>query len=288
MLRRCLTSASPRALKASQVRSAGTSTSRPWRGAFRGAAGVPGVPDDVPDVPPNGVPDDAPATGLRRGDAATMPNERIPSGPQSQPGAFSRHVHLPWRGAFRGAPGVPDDVPDVPPNGVPNDAPTTGLRRCSGNRVATGLRRGCDGVAPTHQDVPPTMLRRRPLNAPPVPTDPLGTHPHGAQAGQVRPAGTSTRRLRRGAFSCRGPQRCSPDDVGRSRRWSRRWFRRSAMFPNARRCRLPGYKAIRMPLAARPPSSTRLSQVQSGASMAPAGEAGHADGTWPRFSARLP
>ena len=94
MLRRCLTNASPRALKASQVRSAGTSTSRPWRGAFRGAAGVPGVPDDVP---------------------------------------------------------------DVPPNGVPNDAPTTGLRRCSGNRVATGLRRGCDGAA--------TGLRRCRTNA---------------------------------------------------------------------------------------------------------------------------
>ena len=65
-----------------------------------------------------------------------MPNERIPSGPQSQPGAFSRHIHQPAeagcvqgrsRGSRRCSPeGVPERGSRT---GFPNGVPPTARRR---------------------------------------------------------------------------------------------------------------------------------------------------------------
>ena len=146
MLRRCLTNASPRALKASQVRSAGTSI---CRGGVRSEA-LPGFSTMFPMFPRTGFPtmlrrqgcDDVPATGLRRGcdgaatglrrcrtnasgcspdDAPATAPERTtgthrsprnaPSWSSSWPGATSRHVHPPAAAGCVQLPGSPAMFP---------------------------------------------------------------------------------------------------------------------------------------------------------------------------------
>ena len=147
------------------------------------------------------------------------------------------------------------------------DGAATGLRRCRTNAS------GCPSDdAPATAPERTTGTHRSPRNAPLKPARCVQPARPSAGRGGVRSAA--------GVPSDVPPTMLDVPDDGPGDGFGDRQCSRT---PAGAGC-----QAIRMPLAARPPSSTRLSQVQSGASMAPAGEAGHADGTWPRFSARLP